>query len=195
MKYIFYILLIVCIGCSSPNDAYQLYQRALSSYARKDLEGAKTLCVESINTSPLPQAYLLLAKIYFFTNDSNFTRTIEKYISLTDSSQGYILYARWYLQQHNTDKAIECCNKALVHSPYEPAALYLLGTIQLSQKHYDEAIITFHKAFANYYYLQQIHSQLHSIYTDIGLPQRAQVQQDIITALQHFESYTKGESQ
>lgn len=187
------LIVIICIGCSNNKQAVELYHKALSRYAHKDFEGAKLLCMQSIDEADLPDSYLLLAKIYFFTSHKDFEKTIEKYIQLTDSSQGYILYARWYIRSHKPDKATQYLEKALVHSPNDPAALYLLGSIQYAHKHYDDAIITFHRAFANYFPLIQIHKQLQEIYTQIHLPERAAKHHAILEAIQQFDDSSYGE--
>jgi len=187
------LILILCCSCSNTKEAIELYNKALLRYAHKDFDGAKTLCNQSIEEADLPDAYLLLAKIYFFTNHNDFEKTIEKYIRLTDSSQGYILYARWFIRNNNTEQAIKYLEKALSHSPNDPVALYLLGTIQYANKQYDDAIITFHRAFANYFYLMQIHKQLQGIYTEIHLPERAAQHQTILEALKQFDDSTIGE--
>lgn len=187
------IVLLFYIACSNTNQAKELYSKALTRYANKDFEGASTLCLESIKKADLPDSYLLLAKIYFFTNNSNFEKTIEKYIRLTDSSQGYILYARWFIRNQKQDQAIRYLEKALLHSPNDPVALYLLGTIQYANKQYDDAIITFHRAFANYFPLMQIHRQLKEIYSEIHLPERAAKHQAILEAIKQFDDSTNGE--
>jgi tetratricopeptide (TPR) repeat protein len=187
------LILILCCSCSNTKEAIELYNKALLRYAHKDFDGAKTLCNQSIEEADLPDAYLLLAKIYFFTNHNDFEKTIEKYIRLTDSSQGYILYARWFIRKNNNSRAIKYLEKALLHSPNDPIALYLLGTIQYANKQYDDAIVTFHRAFANYFHLIQIHKQLKDIYTEIHLPERAAQHQAILEALKQFDDSTYGE--
>lgn len=187
------LLLFFYIACSNTDQSKELYNKALTRYANKDFEGARTLCIESIKKADLPDSYLLLAKIYFFTNNVDFEKIIKKYIRLTDSSQGYILYARWFIRSQKQDEAIRYLEKALLHSPNDPVALYLLGTIQYTNKQYDDAIVTFHRAFANYFPLMQIHMQLQEIYSEIQLPERAAKHHVIIEAIKQFDDSINGE--
>ncbi|MEJ5360883.1 MAG: tetratricopeptide repeat protein [Spirochaetota bacterium] len=187
------IVLFFYIACSNINQSKELYTKALTRYANKDFEGARTLCLESIKKADLPDSYLLLAKIYFFTNNPDFEKIIEKYIRLTHSSQGYILYARWFIRSHKQDEAIRYLEKALQHSPNDPVALYLLGTIQYANKQYDDAIITFHRAFANYFPLMQIHRHLQEMYSAMHMPERAAYHQAILESIKKFDDSTNGE--
>ncbi len=152
------------------------------------------MCIRSLKEATTPEALLLLSKIYFFTNDSNFEPTVKKYISVAHGIQGYILYARWYLRQNNIHKATEQLIQALTLSPNDPTALYLLGSIYFSNQQYQDAILTFHKAFSNYYYLALIHKQLSSLYADIDLPERSSKHNAMIKAISEFDNtYTNGE--
>ncbi len=187
------LVLFFYIACSNTDQSKELYNKALTQYANKDFEGARSLCIESIKNADLPDSYLLLAKIYFFTNNVDFEKIIKKYIRLTDSSQGYILYARWFIRHNKQDEAIRYLEKALLHSPNDPVALYLLGTIQYTNKQYDDAILTFHRAFANYFPLMQIHRQLQEIYSEIHLAERAAKHHAIIEAIKQFDDSMNGE--
>ena len=195
MKY--QCILCICIlllSCSNVQKAQELYNRAFAQYLDKNFAIAKELCIQSIKEAKTPEALLLLSKIYFFINDTGFEDTIRQYISLTNSSQGYILYARWYIRQNKSTEAKELLTKALLHSPHDPTALYLLGSMQYADKNYDDAIITFHKAFSNYYHFMLIHKQLASIYSDIGLAERSSKHTAMVRAITQFDiDYTIGE--
>ncbi len=190
-------ILCICIlllSCSNSQKAQELYNRAFAQYIEKNFASAKELCFQSIKEAKTPEALLLLSKIYFFTNDTSFEDTIRQYISLSNSTQGYILYARWYIRQNKSQEAKEQLAKALLHSPYDPTALYLLGSLQYANKDYDDAIITFHKAFNNYYYIMLIHKQLASIYSDIGLAERSSKHSLMVKAITDFDiDYTMGD--
>ena len=188
-----FTILSLILACNNDDKALELYNQAVIQYINKDLVGAERLCIQSINESKIPEAFFLLSKIYYFTNNQQFESTIKKYIKYTHSSQGYTLYARWCIEHNNKKKAIENCNRALSHSPNDPIALYLLGTIYYTDKNYEDAIITFHKAFPNYFYLMLIHKQLTSIYNDIDLPERAMKHQKMIHSIEDFENNTIGE--
>ncbi len=188
MKY--QCILCICIllsSCSDAQKAKSLYNRAFAQYIEKNFTTAKELCIQSINEAKTPEALLLLSKIYFFTNDTGFKDTVRQYISLTNSTQGYILYARWYIRQNKSRKAQELLNKALIHSPHDPTALYLLGNLQYADKEYDDAILTFHKAFINYHYIMLIHKKLASIYSDIGLEERSLKHTAMVRAITDFD--------
>lgn len=189
MKYRCIIMLcIILSSCSNTQKSQELYNKAFAQYLEKNFDIAKELCIQSIKEAKNPEALLLLSKIYFFTNDNNFEDTLQQYISLTKSTQGYILYARWYMRQNKSTQAKELLHKALIHSPHDPAALYLLGSIQYADKEYEEAIITFHRAFANYYFLMLIHKQLATIYSDIGLAERSSKHTRMVNAINDFDN-------
>lgn len=189
MKYQYIILICIFLSsCSNTKKSQELYNKALAQYLEKNFAIAKELCIQSLTEAKTPEALLLLSKIYFFTNDTHFEDTIQQYISHTNSTQGYILYARWYMRQNKSSEAKELLQKALIHSPHDPAALYLLGSIHYAKKEYEEAIITFHKAFANYYFLRLIHTQLATIYSDIGLADRSSTHSAMTKAIADFDS-------
>ncbi|MCX8123622.1 MAG: tetratricopeptide repeat protein [Spirochaetes bacterium] len=181
------IISIFLLSCSNIQKSQELYNKALTQYLEKNFSIAKELCLQSIKEAKNPEALLLLSKIYFFTNHPNFEDTIQQYISLTESTQGYTLYARWQMRQNKFKDAKTLLQKALEHSPYDPAASYMLGSIHYAEKEYDEAIISFYKAFANYYFLMLIHKQLATIYSDIGLADRSSKHTIMVKAITAFD--------
>ncbi|GAB4220009.1 MAG: hypothetical protein Kow00102_05590 [Spirochaetota bacterium] len=180
-------LVLFIIACNNEHNARHLYSQALSYYIKKDFISAERLCTQSLDEAKTSEALFLLSRIYYFTKNEKFESTVKKFISHAPGAQGYILYARWCIDHHNTQLAKENLMKALSYAPDNPAACYLLGTLYYSDKNYDDAIITFHRALSNYFYCILIHKQLFSLYSDMGLHDRAIQHQKMIQALQNFE--------
>ncbi len=183
------------LSCDSSSDKAETYYRSgYALYLKKDLNGAcgyfKRALIEDTNHK---EAALLLAKIYYFkSDDKSFQDMIGKYLDISsDNLEGRKLRARWYIKQKQFTEAKNELTKVLAVSSNDPGALYLLGTVQQYERNYSDAIVTFNKAFSNYTFLKEAHTNLDEIYNKLGLTARAESNRGMAETISKWEKQEK----
>ncbi len=191
MKKLSLIIFLSIIGCSGPTEeSKELFKNGIKQYIKKDLKGSESTLVRVIDVDESnAEAYFMLAKIYYFQQKNNkFNHAIERFLDLSDNDiEGLRLKARWLIQQKKYNESEIILKGILEKARHDIASLYLLGTVQQLKNKNDEAIVTYSHALSSYIFLKEIHGKLDTIYTKIGLEDRAKINKHMYKSIVKWE--------